>query len=120
MNIYNEFANLYDELMGDFDYENWFNYIEEIFNRYNKSPKKVLEMACGTGNLSYYLASRGYQLTCFDLSEDMLSKAYAKLRRFKNIKLLNQNMVDFKFNESFDSIISICDSINYITENEDL
>lgn len=120
MNIYSRFAYIYDELMGDFDYENWFNYIEEIFKSYNINPKKVLEMACGTGNLSYYLGKKGYKLTCFDLSEDMLSKAYEKLRKFKNVKLLNQDMVNFKFGESFDAVISICDSINYIVDKEDL
>ena len=55
MNIYNKFAYLYDDLMVDFDYENWFNYIENIFEKYNKNPKKVLKMVVGTGNLSYYL-----------------------------------------------------------------
>ncbi len=43
-------------------------------------------MACGTGNLSYYLAKSGYNLTCFDLSNDMLSMAYNKLGNFKKCK----------------------------------
>lgn len=120
MDIYNKFANIYDELMVDFDYEKWFQYIEQLFERYNKTPKKILEMACGTGNLSYYLAREGYDLTCFDLSSDMLSQAFEKLRKFKNVKLLNQDMVDFQLNQKFDSIVSICDSINYITDEEDL
>jgi ubiquinone/menaquinone biosynthesis C-methylase UbiE len=120
MNRYNEFASLYDELMNDFDYEKWFNYIEEIFVKYKISPTKVLEMACGTGNLSIHLAEKGYKLTCFDLSEEMLAQAYEKLNRFKNVKLLNGNMINFKINQKFDSIISICDSINYITDLEDL
>lgn len=120
MNIYNKFAKVYDELMNDFDYENWFNYIEDIFEKYKKSPKKVLEMACGTGSLSYYFAENGYKLTCFDLSDEMLSKAYDKLNRYKNVKIVKQNMIDFEFNEKFEAIVSICDSINYILEKEDL
>ena len=70
-------------------------YIESIFDRFGKSPETVLEMACGTGNLSYYLAEAGYNLTCFDLSSEMLSIAYNKLNRFKNVNLLNQNMSRF-------------------------
>ena len=77
-------------------------------------------MACGTGNLSYYLAKSRYDLTCFDISSEMLSIAYNKLNSFKNVKLLNQNMIDFKLNKKFDAIISICDSINYIIDKEDL
>ena len=120
MNIYNKFAKVYDELMNDFDYERWFNYIEDIFKKYKKAPKKVLEMACGTGSLSYHFAENGYKLTCFDLSDEMLSKAYVKLNKYKNVKILKQNMIDFAFNEKFEAIVSICDSVNYILEKEDL
>lgn len=116
MNSYNEFASLYDELMNDFDYEMWANYMENIFEKYGNKPKDILEMACGTGNLSLELAKRRYNLVCFDLSEDMLAKAYKKLGRYKNVKLLNLNMIDFNINKKFDSIVSICDSINYIRD----
>ncbi|QQY80360.1 methyltransferase family protein [Keratinibaculum paraultunense] len=116
--MYEKFAYIYDDLMrADIDYRAWYMYIEEIFNEFNYKPKNILEMACGTGNLTYYLANTGYDLTCFDISSDMLSIAYNKLNKFKNVKLLNQDMVDFHINENFDVIISACDSINYI-ENE--
>lgn len=118
--MYGDFAYLYDELMNDFDYEEWFGYIKEIFIKYNKKPKDILEMACGTGGLSYYIAKEGYKLTAFDLSEEMLSIAYDKLKRFKNANILNQNMIDFNINKKFDSVISVCDSINYILNKEDL
>lgn len=118
--MYNKFAYIYDELMNDVDYEKWYLYIENIFDKFQKEPKKLLEMACGTGNLSYYFGKNQYDLTCFDLSDDMLSIAYNKLNRFKNIKILNQNMIDFNINKKFDAIVSICDSINYILEDEEL
>ena len=120
MNIYNKFAKVYDQLMNDFDYEEWFNYIEDIFKRYDKTPRKVLEMACGTGSLSYYFAENMYKLTAFDLSQEMLVKADGKLKKYKNVKLLRQNMIDFNFNEKFEAVVSICDSVNYILNKEDL
>lgn len=120
MDTYNEFAQIYDELMDDFDYENWFGYIEDIFKKYDKKPRNILEMACGTGNISYYFGNTGYRLTAFDISEEMLAKAYKKLGRFKNIKLLKQDMIDFKLNEKFDVVISLCDSVNYVLESRDL
>lgn len=120
MDNYSKFANLYDRLMADdFDYEKWFEYLDKIFKLYEK-PKNVLEMACGTGSLSYYFAKAGYDLTAFDLSEEMLSIAYNKLSNFDNIKLLQLDMRDFNINEKFDSIIATCDSINYIIESSDL
>lgn len=118
--MYDNFAYIYDELMDDFDYKEWFEYIKEIFKGYNKSPVNILEMACGTGSLSYYIGKEGYKLTCFDLSDEMLSIAYDKLKRLKNVKILKQDMTDFNINKKFDSIISICDSINYILDENDL
>lgn len=119
MDSYIEFASLYDRLMDDFDYEKWYEYIEEIFQKYSR-PKNILEMACGTGNISYFLAKAGYDVTAFDLSEEMLSIAYNKLMEFENIKLFQQDMRDFSIDEKYDSIIATCDSINYITKSSDL
>lgn len=119
MDKYVDFANLYDRLMDDFDYEKWYQYIEDIFKKYRR-PKNILEMACGTGNLSYHLVKAGYDFTGFDLSEEMLSIAYNKLIGYENIKLLQQDMRDFNINQKFDAIIAICDSINYITDSNDL
>ena len=118
--MYNKFAYIYDELMDDIDYEKWYIYIKSIFDKFQREPKMLLEMACGTGNLSYYFGKNGYDLTCFDLSNDMLSIAYNKLKDFKKVKILNQNMVNFNINKKFDAIISICDSINYVLNEEDL
>lgn len=120
MRNYEMFASLYDKLMDDYDYYEWSNYIISLFKYYNIKPKDILEMACGTGNLTYHLAEKRYNLVAFDLSPEMLTIAYKKLRKFNNVKLLNQNMIDFNINKSFDSIISVCDSINYILKEEEL
>ncbi len=120
MDAYNEFAYIYDELMDDFDYDKWADYIREIFEKYGREPRTILEMACGTGNLTHELAQDGYRLTAFDLSEEMLAQAYKKLGRYKNVNLLNLDMIDFELNRKYDSVIAICDSINYILQEEDL
>lgn len=118
--MYNNFALLYDELMTDVDYKEWYLYIKEVLKKFDKDPQLILEMACGTGNLTSYLAKDGYDITCFDLSTDMLSIAYNKLNKYKNVTIFNQNMVDFNINKKFDCIISICDSINYVTDKDEL
>lgn len=120
MGSYNEFAKIYDGLMNDIDYNKWFRYIEDIFKLNNITPKSVLEMACGTGNLTKFLCQNNYDVTCFDLSSEMLTIAYEKLRCFKNVKIINQDMRYFNLNKKFNSIISICDSINYILNEDDL
>ncbi|AFS77917.1 putative methyltransferase type 12 [Gottschalkia acidurici 9a] len=121
MTAYQDFALLYDELMDDIDYYKWFNYIKDIFKKCDKSPKSILEMACGTGNLTKYFCEERYDVTCFDLSDDMLSIAYDKLGSFKNVNIIKQDMVTLNLsNKKFDSIICACDSINYVTDKNDL
>lgn len=118
--MYKKFAYIYDKLMDDFDYELWSNYIEDIFEKKELEPKDILVMACGTGNLSEKLLQKGYNLTCFDLSSDMLAVADQKLNKYKDVKLLQQNMIEFNIGKKFDSVLAICDSINYILELEEL
>lgn len=120
MEAYNNFAKIYDTLMDDVDYNGWYRYIKGILEKYKHTPQTVLEMACGTGNLTKFLCAEDYDITCFDLSEEMLSAAYDKLRNYRNCKILNQDMVNFSLNKRYDLILSICDSINYITEKSDL
>ncbi|KNF07466.1 putative methyltransferase [Gottschalkia purinilytica] len=121
MKTYKDFAFLYDRLMEDVDYKMWFEYIKSIFKKYNKKPDKILEMACGTGNLTKYLCEEIRDVTCFDLSDEMLTVAYDKLQYYNNVDILKQNMIDFNLNKKeFESIICCCDSINYITDESEL
>ncbi len=118
--MYNELAYIYDDLMDDVDYKKWYSYILELISRNNISPKDILEMACGTGKLSYYFLEDGYNMTCFDISEDMLTVAENKLRGYKNLRLLQSDMAEYSHENSYDLIISNCDSVNYIVEDEDI
>ena len=120
MNAYIEFAHIYDRLMEDIDYCGWMEFIKHKLIEYDKKPLEVLEMACGTGNFTKYLCKEGYNVTAFDLSEDMLSIAYNKLDSYRSIQLLKQDMVNYKIGKEFDMVISVCDSINYITDYSEL
>ncbi len=111
---YKEFSQIYDLLMNvDMDYNKWTAFIKEKLGKKNK----ILEAACGTGNITSIL-SENYKITAFDLSEDMLMKAYEKLDRNTGVKLLNQNMIDFKIDDKFDACICCCDGVNYLNEEE--
>lgn len=109
-NSYKEFSQIYDLLMNDIDYDKWISFIVRRIHGSNK----ILEAACGTGSITSLLAEQNLKVTAFDLSEDMLIKAYEKLGRNPNVKLLNQDMTNFKIDEKFDSSICCCDGVNYL------
>lgn len=110
---YKEFSQIYDLLM-DMDYEKWTSFIMSKL----RDKRKILEAACGTGSVTKLMADNNYKVTAFDLSEDMLMRAYEKLKRNPMVRLLNQNMVDFKIDDKFDAAICCCDGINYLTKDE--
>lgn len=112
-NSYKEFSQIYDLLM-DMDYEKWTSFIMNKLDGKNK----ILEAACGTGSVTKILAENNYKITAFDLSQDMLMRAYEKLKRNPRVKFLNQNMIDFKVDDKFDAEISCCDGINYLKKEE--
>ena len=110
---YKEFSQIYDLLM-DMDYEKWTSF---IMNKVG-GKRNILEAACGTGNITKLLADNNYKVTAFDLSEDMLMRAYEKLKRSPMVRFLNQNMVDFQIDDKFEAAICCCDGINYLTKDE--
>ncbi|MGD9568546.1 MAG: class I SAM-dependent methyltransferase [Sedimentibacter sp.] len=114
LNSYKEFSQIYDLLMDDIDYEKWTSF---IINKIG-SNRKILEAACGTGSITRLLAENNYKVTAFDISHDMLMRAYEKLGRSPGVKLLNMDMTSFKIDDKFEAAICCCDGINYITENQ--
>ncbi len=118
---YVDFAYVYDRLMEDVDYGQWATYIENIFQREGISPNNLLELACGTGNITIPMAKRGYQVMGVDISEDMLMVAKEKaLAQGINILFVQQNMCQLELNSTYDGVICCCDGINYIVETEAL
>ena len=118
---YNEFAKVYDLFMEDVDYKSWCRYIESIFEIYRIKPKKILDTACGTGNITIPMSLSGYEMWGIDLSAEMLSIAENKARASKQkIKFLNLNMIHMDFGEKFEAVLCMCDGVNYIHCKEDL
>lgn len=122
MDCYKKFAHIYDELIkSDVDYSTWAENIVKICKDKNINFEDYLDLACGTGNLTYNLAHNFSHVWGVDMSDDMLSEADAKLRE-KNIRarLINQNICELNLNKKFDLITCCLDSTNYILEEKNL
>ena len=121
MEAYESFASVYDMFMEDIDYDMWLEYIKKICGKYNISPKLGLDLGCGTGNMTIRMAQSGIDMIGIDISEQMLSEAVQKSEK-EGLKILYllQDMREFELYGTVDIIISLCDSINYVTEPDDL
>ncbi|MEA4807497.1 MULTISPECIES: class I SAM-dependent DNA methyltransferase [Acetobacterium] len=116
--MYEEFAQVYDELMKEIDYTKWSDYIQRLFLNSKREIKNVMEFGCGTGNITCNLAQAGINMTAVDLSEAMLTVADEKADRMglKNIQFYLGDMSNFQINQTFDAVISCCDSVNYLSD----
>ncbi len=139
MEAYSEFAQVYDLFMDNIPYEEWCDYLVTLLKQHGVSDGLVLELGCGTGNMTEALKRRGYDMIGIDNSEEMLAEAIEKNmssgtevaaaddRMSEGMKdglkpalYLCQDMREFELYGTVRAIVSVCDSINYILEPEEL
>lgn len=124
---YEELAAVYDILMEDINYQRWADYIDGLLKKNNCPGRCLLDLGCGTGNITIPLAQKGYQITAVDLSAEMLGQAKQKSEVLQlSINWLLQDMADLQLADAngaeplFDAAIATFDAFNYLTEAEDL
>ena len=111
--IYHDLAEYYDDLVKDEEATlRWADLTEEVLNHPGCS---ILELACGSAEISCELARRGYSLMATDLSEDMLNKAKEK-NGAETLRFQPLDMTSFDLSETFDAVLCYCDSINYLPD----
>ena len=132
MEAYTEFSKWYDELMEDVPYEEWFEFVHNTFLDYGIDDGLVCELGAGTGNFTMRLARAGYDMIGIDNSSEMLSVAIAKKDEYlaseyqdvnnkvSDLLYLCQDMREFELYGTVRAIVSVCDSINYILEEDEM
>ncbi len=132
--IYTDFARVYDELMDNTPYEEWGNRLDELIRKYGVSaPERdaenlldseknlVVDLGCGTGTLAELLYEKGYDMIGVDASESMLNIAMdKKAESGSEILYLQQDMRELELYSTVGTVYSVCDSLNYILEEEEL
>lgn len=132
--IYTDFARVYDELMDNIPYEEWGNRLDELIRKYGVSaPERdaenlldseknlVVDLGCGTGTLAELLYEKGYDMIGVDASESMLNIAMdKKAESGSEILYLQQDMRELELYSTVGTVYSVCDSLNYILEEEEL
>lgn len=117
---YSEFSNVYDLFMDNVPYEEWTEKIVNTLKKYNISEGLVLDLGCGTGTLTELLSKKGYDMIGIDASEDMLAEAMEKKPDGADILYLCQDIREFELYGTIRAVVSSCDTLNYMTETEDL
>lgn len=119
--MYEKFALIYDALMADAPYDRWMEFFLTMQKKFHPFARTVLDLACGTGEMSIRLAKAGFHVTGVDLSLDMLTVAQQKTSEAGvHIPFFQQNMSELDVPGTFDVIIIFCDSLNYLEEETEV
>lgn len=142
MESYRDFAGVYDEFMDATPYEAWCERLQSLIRQYGVSKKVseeetaglseeelalvserdlVLDLGCGTGTLTELMAEAGFDMMGIDMSYDMLQVAMDKrMESGYDIMYLCQDMRELELYCTVGTVISVCDSINYVLEEEEV
>ncbi len=147
---YTDFASVYDTFMDETPYEEWCDYLVELIRKYQadneikakdgindasvinikggaveenlrQERNTILDIGCGTGTLTELLARQGYDMIGIDNSSEMLQIAMEKRAQSGlDILYLLQDMRELELYGTVGAAVSVCDSINYLLEEEEI
>ena len=118
---YTSFAEVYDAFMDNVPYEEWCAYLTGLLREYGCTGGLVAELGCGTGSMTELLSRAGYDMIGIDNSQEMLAAAMEKREEAgREILSLLQDMRECELYGTVAAVVSVCDSLNYLTEYEDM
>ena len=121
MEAYSGFAKVYDLFMDNIPYGEWTDYVKELLEEEGIKDGIILDLGCGTGSVTELLAKSGFDMIGIDNSEEMLEIAMEKrVESGLDILYILQDMREFEHYATVKGVVSICDSMNYILDDEDL
>jgi len=114
----------YEDLARDYDRRfnnprlNYMRNIEKMVLLESLKPGLILDIGCGTGEQSLFLAKKGYHVIGVDISREMLIRANesakdAKLQDNLSLVIASAEALPFR-DKSFDGLISIFGVFNHI------
>lgn len=118
---YSALADVYDHAMAHVDYDRWVDYVTELIDRFAPPRPAVLELGCGTGNITVRLAPRlraSYLAT--DISPEMIGIARRKLNAHPAVAFQTMDFRTLKGENRYDVVLLIYDGINYARNLEEL
>ncbi len=120
--LYSTLAKYYDALNTDADYDALADFVRRRLSFYRKHGCSILDLCCGTGELTMRLAGAGYDMIGVDGSADMLSVFSQKTRAqgIKGILILCQDIRELDLFGTVDCVVCTYDALNHVGDMGEL
>ncbi len=121
MSYYGDFARFYDKFTSNVDYPSRARYFDTVIQKYNPGAELLLDLACGTGSLSFEMERFGYDIVAVDNSYEMLSVAAEKRGELNSdVLFLCQEMSELDLFGTIDAAVCALDSINHVIDDDEI
>ncbi|WP_367925989.1 class I SAM-dependent methyltransferase, partial [uncultured Ruthenibacterium sp.] len=110
------FADVYDAFNEDADYLALHSALKKRLDAFNIRDGILIDLGCGTGDLTLLLAQDGYDMIGVDLSDEMLSilREKAEEKGVHNLLLLCQDLTELDLYGTVRAAVSTFDTLNHI------
>ncbi len=119
-------ARIYERLSSiyDLDWGAWSNryvaLIQRELENIGVSRAKMIDFACGTGNLAIALAKLGHSVLGIDVCSNMIEVARSKVTGNIDIQFEVADMRSYRIESEFDCATCTFDAVNYLLTDADV
>jgi SAM-dependent methyltransferase len=95
--------------------------LPELFAQFGAAPRRICDLACGTGDAAVHLARRGYRVVGVDASPAMLEEARRLAEAVGvHVEWIQADARAFALPEPVDAVTCFFDALNYLETPKDL
>jgi SAM-dependent methyltransferase len=122
MNVFADYANYYELLYQDKNYDEETKFIQTILLTYVPQAQLLLDLGCGTGKHATLLAEQGYNVHGVDRSIKMLQQAEKNILQTSpkvahSLKFTQGDIQQIRLNQKFDAILALFHVVSYQIDN---